>query len=110
MLEVSGLAVNYGAASALHGLDLDVRAGEIVVLMGPNGAGKSSAVNAIAGLRPPDAGVVRLSGRDLTRTRAAARVRAGLALVVEGRGVFAGMTVAEESGARGLWPSPPWHA
>src|SRR5260221_11918447 len=95
MLEVQGLAVNYGAARAVHSLDLRVESGEVVVLMGPNGAGKSSAVNAIAGLLRPQAGTVVLEGRVLTRADAAARVREGIALVVEGRGVFSEMTVAE---------------
>jgi len=95
MLEVSSLGVSYGAARAVHSLDLTVGPGEIVVLVGPNGAGKSSAVNAIAGLLQPQAGAVVLDGKNLTRSSAAARVREGIALVVEGRGVFAGMTVAE---------------
>src|SRR5271154_1837088 len=95
MLEVNGLAVSYGAARAVHSLDLTVERGEIVVLMGPNGAGKSSAVNAIAGLLRPQAGTVSFNGSDLTLASAAARVRKGIALVLEGRGVFAGMTVAE---------------
>jgi branched-chain amino acid transport system ATP-binding protein len=95
MLEVNGLAVSYGAARAVHALDLNVEAGEIVVLAGPNGAGKSSVVNAIAGLLQPQAGTVVFDGKNLTRASAAARVREGIALVVEGRGVFAEMTVAE---------------
>jgi len=95
MLEVAGLSVSYGAARAVHSLDLTVGQGEIVVLVGPNGAGKSSVVNAIAGLLKPQAGTVVLNGTDLTRSSPAARVREGVALVIEGRGVFAGMTVAE---------------
>jgi branched-chain amino acid transport system ATP-binding protein len=95
MLEVKSLAVAYGAARAVHALDLSVKPGEIVVLMGPNGAGKSSVVNAIGGLLQPQGGCVHVDGNDLTRANAAERVRAGIALVVEGRGVFADLSVRE---------------
>jgi branched-chain amino acid transport system ATP-binding protein len=95
MLEVVGLEVRYGAVQAVLGLDLKVAAGEIVVLIGANGAGKSSVVNAVAGLVPQAAGAVRLGGANITQVAAPDRVRQGLALVIEGRGVFADMTVHE---------------
>lgn len=95
MLELAGLEVRYGAVQAVTGLDLTVAAGEIVVLIGANGAGKSSVVNAVAGLVPAAAGAIRLGDTDITRVAAPDRVRQGLALVIEGRGVFADMTVHE---------------
>lgn len=95
MLEVRGLQVRYGPVLAVDKLDLSVGKGEIVVLMGANGAGKSSIVNAIGGLVRAGAGAITLEGRDLGRLDAPARVRRGLALVLEGRGIFAEMTVRD---------------
>lgn len=95
MLDVKGLQVRYGAVLAVDGLDLRVDRGEIVVLIGANGAGKSSTVNAIAGLVKPAAGDVRFCGVDIGGLDAAARVKHGMALVIEGRGVFPEMTVRE---------------
>ncbi len=95
MLEVRDLAVRHGAVQAVQSLSLQVAAGEIVVLMGPNGAGKSSVMNTLAGLVQPIGGRVSLRGRDITGLAAAARVYEGVALVIEGRGVFADLTVQE---------------
>lgn len=103
MLEVRGLRVRYDAVLAVEALDLRVDRGEIVVLIGANGAGKSSVLNAIAGLVRPAAGAVVLDGTELTARHPADRVRDGLALVIEGRGVFADLSVREnlELGAYG---------
>lgn len=103
MLEVRGLRVRYGAVVAVDNLALRVDEGEIAVLIGANGAGKSSVLNAIAGLVRPDAGEVSLDGIPITARHPADRVREGLALVIEGRGVFADMSVREnlELGAYG---------
>jgi branched-chain amino acid transport system ATP-binding protein len=95
MLDVRGLQVRYGAIRAVENVDLHVDAGEIVVLIGANGAGKSSVVNAIAGLVQPADGDIRLAGEDVRPLDAASRVRRGLALVIEGRGIFSEMTVRE---------------
>lgn len=95
MLEVRGLQVRYGAVLAVDQLDLRVDAGEIVVLIGANGAGKSSAVNAITGLVQQAKGEISFAGEDVRRLDAAERVRRGLALVIEGRGIFSEMTVRE---------------
>lgn len=95
MLDVRGLQVRYGAILAVDGLDLRVDAGEIVVLIGANGAGKSSAVNAITGLVQQAKGKISFDGEDVCRLDAAERVRRGLALVIEGRGIFSEMTVRE---------------
>jgi branched-chain amino acid transport system ATP-binding protein len=94
-LEVDGLEVRYGAVHAVRGISLTVDRGEIIGLIGPNGAGKSSTLNAIMGVVPAAGGVVRLHGRSL-RGRAPEDVaRAGVALVPEGRRIFADLTVEE---------------
>ena len=85
----------YGGINAVKGIDLDVRAGELVTLIGANGAGKTTTLKALAGLLKPAAGSVRYDGRDVTGAPAFALVRRGLALVPEGRGVFARLTVEE---------------
>jgi branched-chain amino acid transport system ATP-binding protein len=95
LLEVNGLEVRYGGIRAVRGIDLAVAEGELVCLIGANGAGKSSTLRAISGLLPAAAGTVRYSGRDLAGLRAFERVRAGLVMVPEGRGVFPQLTVDE---------------
>ena len=95
MLEVRGLQVAYGGINAVKGIDLDVRAGELVTLIGANGAGKTTTLKALSGLLKPAAGSVRYDGQDITGTPAFELVRRGLALVPEGRGVFARLTVEE---------------
>ncbi len=95
LLEVRGLKVAYGGINAVKGIDLDVGAGELVALIGANGAGKTTTLKALAGLLKPAAGSVRYDGHDVTGTPAFELVRRGLALVPEGRGVFARLTVAE---------------
>jgi branched-chain amino acid transport system ATP-binding protein len=94
-LVVDALEVRYGAVSAVRGLSLEVHAGEIVGLIGPNGAGKSSTLHAIMGAAPIVAGDVRLDGRSLVGRRPEAVARSGVALVPEGRRIFAELTVAE---------------
>jgi branched-chain amino acid transport system ATP-binding protein len=95
LLEVRGLKVAYGGINAVKGIDLEVRAGELVTLIGANGAGKTTTLKALSGLLKPAAGSVRYDGQDITGTPAFALVRRGLALVPEGRGVFARLTVEE---------------
>src|SRR5207253_8537957 len=95
MLEVDSLEVRHGAVHAVRGLSLTVDRGEIVGLIGPNGAGKSSTLHAIMGLVPIAAGDVRLHGRSLVGRRPEDVARAGVALVPEGRRIFAELTVQE---------------
>jgi branched-chain amino acid transport system ATP-binding protein len=95
MLQVSGLKVAYGGINAVKGIDLTVGKGELVTLIGANGAGKTTTLKALAGLLRPAAGQVRYDGADVTGAPAFTLVRGGLALVPEGRGVFARLTVEE---------------
>ena len=95
MLEVRALRVAYGGIAAVKGIDFEVGRGELVCLIGANGAGKTTTLKAIAGALAPAAGSVLLEGRDVTGMPAHALVRRGLALVPEGRGVFARLTVGE---------------
>jgi branched-chain amino acid transport system ATP-binding protein len=95
MLEVRGLRVAYGGIAAVKGIDLDVGPGELVCLIGANGAGKTTTLKAIAGALPPAGGRVLLEGRDATGVPPHELVRRGLALVPEGRGIFARLTVLE---------------
>lgn len=95
MLEVLGLAAGYDGRPVIHGIDLRVRPGEIVALVGANGAGKSTLARTLSGLLPALSGQVTFLGHDITRVRAAERVRAGLVHVPEGRQVFASLTVAQ---------------
>jgi branched-chain amino acid transport system ATP-binding protein len=95
MLEIDGLEVSYGALTALHGVDLTIKAGEMVALVGPNGAGKSTLLKTIAGLLSPRAGMIRWEGKRLSGEPPQRIVERGVALVPEGRRIFARMTVEE---------------
>jgi branched-chain amino acid transport system ATP-binding protein len=95
MLELRGLEVAYGGVPAVSGLSLTVAPGEIVGLIGPNGAGKSSTLHAIMGLVPARRGDVLLDGRSLRGKPPEAVARSGVALVPEGRRLFAELTVEE---------------
>jgi branched-chain amino acid transport system ATP-binding protein len=95
LLEVSGLKVSYGGINAVKGIDLAVRAGELVTLIGANGAGKTSTLKALSGVLKPAAGRIHYNGEDITARPAHELVRRGLALVPEGRGVFGRLTVEE---------------
>ncbi|PZF82024.1 ABC transporter ATP-binding protein [Jiangella anatolica] len=93
MLEVRELEAWYGQAQALWGVDLSVADGEVVSIVGPNGAGKSTLVQSIAGLHRSTRGTIAVDGVDLTRVPAHRVGDHGVALVPEGRRVFARMTV-----------------
>jgi branched-chain amino acid transport system ATP-binding protein len=95
MLEIEGLEVRYGAAPAVRGLSLQLAQGEIVGLIGPNGAGKSTTLHAIMGLVPAQAGDVRLEGRSIRGHNPETIARSGVALVPEGRRIYADLTVEE---------------
>jgi branched-chain amino acid transport system ATP-binding protein len=95
MLEVRDLRVCYGAAPALWGVSLAMRAGELSCVIGPNGAGKTTLVNTIAGLQPASAGTLTMDGLDMTSVAPHRFCSAGIAIVPEGRRLFTRMTVRE---------------
>jgi branched-chain amino acid transport system ATP-binding protein len=94
-LAVDDLEVRYGAVRAVRGLSFTVAPGEIVGLIGPNGAGKSSTLHAIMGVAPVTAGTMSLGGVSLLGRRPEDVARSGIALVPEGRRIFAELTVEE---------------
>jgi ABC-type branched-subunit amino acid transport system ATPase component len=95
VLGVGALVTGYGAEPVLHGIDLQVRRGEMVALLGANGAGKSTLMRALAGLQRPVRGGIHFEGVDLTRLPADAIVARGLVLVPEGRQVFGELSVLD---------------
>jgi branched-chain amino acid transport system ATP-binding protein len=94
-LAIEALEVRYGGVHAVRGIDLEVAPGEIVGLVGPNGAGKSSTLHAVMGVAGMAAGDVRLRGRSLRGLSPERVARLGVALVPEGRHVYAALSVAE---------------
>jgi branched-chain amino acid transport system ATP-binding protein len=94
-LVVDRLDVRHGAVHAVRGVSFEVAPGEIVGLIGPNGAGKSSTLHAIMGAAPVAGGDVRIDGRSLRGRKPEDVARSGLALVPEGRRIFAELTVEE---------------
>jgi len=95
MLDVQGLEVWYGAAPALWGVSLTLRAGELLSVVGPNGAGKTTLINALCGIERARAGRIVVDGVDVTRLPAHRFCAAGIAVVPEGRRLFTTMTVRE---------------
>ncbi len=95
LLEMKDAVLNYGKIQALHGISVEVKEGEVVSLIGANGAGKTSTMRALSGVRGLSAGSVVFNGEDVTKLRADQRLRKGLVLCPEGRGIFPGMTVTE---------------
>jgi branched-chain amino acid transport system ATP-binding protein len=95
LLEISGLKVAYGGIHAIKGIDMHVAPGELVALIGSNGAGKTTTLKTLAGLLHPAGGKIHYGGQSLQNVAAHRRAAMGIALVPEGRGVFARMTIAE---------------
>ena len=95
VLRLDALTAGYDGPPVVRDVSLTVDPGEVVAVLGANGAGKSTTLRAISGLLPGTTGTVTLAGRPLSKVPAAARARLGIAHVPEGRGVFAGLTVAE---------------
>ena len=94
-LEVRGLKVAYGSVEALHGIDLEVRQGEIVTILGANGAGKTTALQTVSGLLRPAAGEIFFDGASTQKVKAHELVRRGIAQAPEGRRIFGTLTVRE---------------
>ena len=95
LLEVRDLHVAYGKAEVVHGVSIDVRVGEFVVVLGRNGAGKSTLAQAVCALVPKRSGTVHFEGRDLTQASPREIVRAGIVQVLEGHRVFHTLSVED---------------
>ncbi|WHA43340.1 ABC transporter ATP-binding protein [Agrobacterium larrymoorei] len=95
MLSVEGLRSRYGRIEVLHGIDLEVAAGEIVTVVGANGAGKTTLLKCLSGIQPVASGSIRFRGENLTTVSAHARVARGLAQSPEGRQIFTNLSVEE---------------
>jgi branched-chain amino acid transport system ATP-binding protein len=95
MLEIRSISSRYGRIEALHGIDLDVKQGQLVALVGANGAGKTTLLRTISGVQPASAGSIHLFGRDITRLPPYERVRLGICQVPEGRHVFGPMSIED---------------
>jgi urea ABC transporter ATP-binding protein UrtE len=111
MLKVAGLACGYGDSRVLHGVDLEVAAGEVMALMGRNGMGKTTLLRCCMGLLPARAGSIRFDGADITHLATHRIVRAGLGYVAQGREIFDDLSVADNlrvsllGGARSTAPA-----
>ena len=95
LLKVTNLVVSYGGIEALKGISFDVEQGQIVTLIGANGAGKSTTLRTISGLVKPKDGRIYFEGRDITDFNTQKIVETGIAMVPEGRRVFANLIVLE---------------
>ena len=95
LLKVTGLKVAYGGIQAVKGVDFEVNEGELVTLIGSNGAGKTTTMKAITGILPMLDGDIQYLGKSIKGRGAWDLVKEGLAMVPEGRGVFARMTITE---------------
>lgn len=95
LLSLEGVSARYGSIEALHGINLDVKRGQIVALLGANGAGKSTTLRTISGLVPASAGTIRFAGHDIACTPAHKLPHLGLVHVPEGRRVFGSMSILD---------------
>src|SRR3974377_258045 len=95
MLSVENLRSAYGRIEVLHGISLEVRAGEIATLVGANGAGKTPLLRSISGVQPIPSGTIRFEGKSLNRVPSHLRVALGIAQVPEGRQLFAPLSVED---------------
>ncbi|WP_105373358.1 ABC transporter ATP-binding protein [Neorhizobium huautlense] len=105
ILTAEALVAGYGEMQILHGVSLNLAAGEIVTIIGPNGCGKSTMLKTLAGLLKPKGGTIRLKGIDITNAPTRDRLRSGLGYVPQVRNVFATMSV-EENLRMGLFAVP----
>ncbi|MGY0231492.1 ABC transporter ATP-binding protein [Longispora urticae] len=106
-LRVRGLTAGYAGSTVLNGLDLDLPAGTVLALLGRNGAGKTTLLHALFGLVRPTAGTVHAHGADVTGRATHQLARSGMALVPQGRRVFASLTVAEHLALAARRGAPP---
>jgi branched-chain amino acid transport system ATP-binding protein len=109
LLSVQDLTARHGLLQAVRGVSLDITDGERVALVGANGAGKTTLLRTIAGAHPVASGQLRLDGKDIAAVPAYRRVQHGIALVPEGRRLFADLTVEENLLVAGRRARPgPW--
>ena len=99
LLRLAGLETAYGQSQVLFGIDMEIRAGEVVSLLGRNGMGKTTTVRSIMGLTPSRGGSIEFRGKRIESTSPDAIARSGIALVPEGRQIFPNLTVRENLAA-----------
>ncbi len=95
MLKATGIDLYYGASQALHSVSLDAQQGEVTCILGRNGVGKTSLIRALSGLTAIKSGSLMLGDIDITKMTTADRAKNGIALVPQGREIFAQLTVEE---------------
>ena len=95
MLKIRNLRASYGASQVLHGVDLDVGAGEVVTLLGRNGMGKTTSVSSIVGVHEGRQGEIEFDGRRINRLASNQVAKLGIGLVPEGRQIFPNLSVRE---------------
>ncbi len=95
MLAARDLVTGYGVGAVIHGVSIDVDAGEVVCLLGRNGAGKSTTLRSIMGLTPPRSGRIEFMGGDITRRQPFEIARLGIGYIPDDRRIFADLTVEE---------------
>ena len=103
-LELRRVSAGYGRVTVLREISVEVKKGEVVALLGPNGAGKTTLLSAVAGLVDVSEGEIMIDGEDFTTKPIHQRVKAGLCLVPEGRGVFPRLSVRDNLALQ----VPPW--
>ena len=95
MLAARDLVTGYGVGAVIHGVSIDVDAGEVVCLLGRNGAGKSTTLRSIMGLTPPRSGRIEFMGQEITRRQPFEIARLGIGYIPDDRRIFADLTVEE---------------
>ncbi|WP_374448104.1 ABC transporter ATP-binding protein [Stella sp.] len=95
MLDARGIAAGYGRKRVVHGVDIAVAKGEILLVLGHNGAGKTTLMRALFGLLPTDEGTIRYEGRDIAGRGPAGNVADGIAFIPQGHGIFRTLTVRD---------------
>ncbi|MEY4006366.1 MAG: hypothetical protein RLZZ221_2462 [Verrucomicrobiota bacterium] len=100
LLEIRSLAKSFGGARALRGVDFELRSGEVHALLGENGAGKSTLIKIVTGAHQPDAGQIRVAGREVSGLDPSAARRLGIACIYQQPALFPDLTVAENIGLR----------
>lgn len=103
MLQIEGLRSGYGRVPVLHGIDLSVAAGEIMLVLGANGAGKSTLLRTVAGFIRPTSGRITFDGAEIGGLRPEERARRGLRLVLDGHRVFPNLSVADNIRIGAAW-------